>query len=409
MRRISGETTTIARWLGSGLLAASVLAAPAMAAPCGNGAGGFGPWLDAFRQEAAAQGISQGTTAALNGVAYDPGVISKDRGQGVFTQTFLEFSGRMVASYRLQRGPALIRQYASTFQRIEKDFGVPASAIVAFWGLETDFGANNGDMQTLRSLATLAYDCRRPDLFRAELLAALRIIQRGDLTTDQMRGPWAGELGQLQFLPSHYFNHGVDYDGDGRRDLIRSTPDALASAGKYLQSLGWRRGEPILQEVRVPADFDWKEADLAIEHPRSWWVRAGVSAASGSLPADGLGASLLLPMGRNGPAFLAYNNFRAFLEWNQSLVYATTAAYFATRLDGAPPVGRGNGPVATLNARQIAELQRLLAARGYNVGKIDGKLGLSTRAGVKQAQLKLGLPADSYPTPDLIERMKAGR
>jgi lytic murein transglycosylase len=315
----------------------------------------------------------------------------------------------MVAAYRLQKGAIVMRQHGETFRRIEAQFGVPAAPIVAFWGLETDFGANVGNLPTLQSLATLAYDCRRPDLFRGELKAALRIIARGDLTPSEMRGPWAGELGQLQFLPSHYLAYGVDFDGDGRRDLIRSTPDALASAARYLQSLGWKRGEPWLQEVEVPADLDWQEADLSIQHPRAWWVRAGVRAAAGSLPADGLNASLLLPMGRNGPAFLAYDNFRTFLEWNQSLVYATTAAYFASRLDGARPVGRGNGPVAALNARQIAELQRLLARAGYDIGKIDGKLGLTTRAGVKQVQLKYGLPADSYPTAELIERMKGGR
>jgi lytic murein transglycosylase len=392
-------------WLGS-----AALAPAALAAPCGNGAGGFDNWLAQFKQEAVAQGISPATIAsALAGIGYDPGIVAKDRAQGVFQQSFLEFSGRMVAGYRLQKGAALMRQFAPTFQRIESQFGVPAAPIVAFWGLETDFGANVGNGPTLRSLATLAYDCRRPELFQGELLAALRIIQRGDLTPAQMRGPWAGELGQLQFLPSHYFNYGVDFDGDGRRDLIRSAPDALASAGKYLQSLGWKRGEPWLQEVRVPTDLDWKEADLAIQHPRSWWVRAGVTAAGGaSLPADGLNASLLLPMGRNGPAFLAYANFRTFLEWNQSLVYATTAAYFAARLDGAGQVGRGNAAVPALSARQIAELQRLLARNGYDVGKIDGKLGLTTRAGVKQEQLKYGLPADSYPTAELLGRMKDG-
>jgi lytic murein transglycosylase len=386
------------------LVLALAAATPASAA-CGNAAG-FPAFLESFKRDAAQQGISAATiAAALDGLSFDPSTVSKDRGQGVFSQTFLQFSDRMVAAYRMQRGAALMKQYAATFQRIESQFGVPAYPIVAFWGLETDFGANTGKDNTLRSLATLAWDCRRPDMFRGELLDALRVIQRGDLTPAEMRGPWAGELGQMQFLPSHYFTHGVDFDGDGRRDLIKSVPDALASAGKYLQSFGWKRGEPWLQEVHVPPDLDWKEADLAIKHPRSQWVRWGVRAASGSLPADNLQAALLLPMGRGGPAFLAYPNFDTFLGWNQSFVYATTAAYFAARLAGAPAVQRGN-PTPGLNAREVAELQRGLARQGLKVGKIDGKLGLETRAAVKQAQLRLGLPADSWPTQELLGRLR---
>jgi lytic murein transglycosylase len=391
--------------LCAALVFATVVSAQASAADCGN-AVGFPAFLESFKRDAARQGISAATIAAtLDGLSFDPSTVSKDRGQGVFSQTFLQFSDRMVAAYRMQRGAALMKQYASVFQRIESQFGVPAYPIVAFWGLETDFGANTGKDSTLRSLATLAWDCRRPELFRGELLEALRILQRGDLTPAEMRGPWAGELGQMQFLPSHYVKHAVDFDGDGRRDLIKSAPDALASAGEYLQSLGWKRGEPWLQEVVVPPDLDWKEADLAVKHPRSQWVRWGVRAASGALPGDNLQASLLLPMGRGGPAFLAYPNFDTFLGWNQSFVYATTAAYFAARLSGAPAVQRGS-PTPGLNAREVAELQRSLARQGLKVGKIDGKLGLETRAAVKQAQLRLGLPADSWPTQELLARLR---
>jgi lytic murein transglycosylase len=295
-------------------LAASIFvlaaATQASAASCGNAAG-FPAFLESFKRDAAGQGISAATIAAtLDGLSFDPSTVSKDRGQGVFSQTFLQFSDRMVAVYRMKHGAALMKQYASVFQRIESQFGVPAYPIVAFWGLETDFGANTGKDSTLRSLATLAWDCRRPELFRGELLEALRIVQRGDLTPAEMRGPWAGELGQMQFLPSHYVKHAVDFDGDGRRDLIRSAPDALASAGKYLQSLGWKRGEPWLQEVVVPPDLDWKEADLAVKHPRSQWVRWGVRAASGALPGDNLQASLLLPMGRGGAGLSGLSELR---------------------------------------------------------------------------------------------------
>jgi hypothetical protein len=205
----------------------------------------------------------------------------------------------------------------------------------------------------------------------------------------------------------HYVDYGVDFDGDGRVDMLKSSADALASAANYMAHLGWRRGEPWLQEVDVPNDLPWEQADITIKLPRSQWVAWGVKAAHGDgLPADQMPASLLLPMGRNGPAFLAYQNFNIYLEWNSSLVYSTTAAYFATRLAGAPKVGRGNGPVDSLGGAEIKRLQTALSQRGYDVGKIDGIIGLQTRAAVKDVQMQLGLPADSYPTTELLSRIR---
>ncbi len=399
-------------WLAAFVLAVATLASPAAAQSlaCRRGQS-FEQWLAGFRQQAAAQGISQATLAAAAPyLTFDKSIISKDRGQGVFSQSFLEFATRMVQS-RMSSGPAQLRKHAALLARVEKDFGVPGAVIIAFWGLETDFGVNNGNLPVLRSLVTLAYDCRRTEMFTEELLYALRIVQRGDLSPAEMRGAWAGEIGQTQFSPSGYFKYAVDYDGDGKADLIHSAADVAASSANLLaKGGGWKRGEPWLQEVRVPAQLPWEEADLAIKHPRAQWARWGVSYADGRpLPADTMPASLVLPMGRGGPAFLAYPNFNAFLEWNQSLVYATTAAYFATRLAGAPQVQRGPSPAPTLSAQQILELQRLLARDGFEVGKLDGKLGLATRAAVKKAQLKYGVPADSYPTVDLIARMRGGR
>ena len=383
-----------------------VAAAPASAQQCG---GGFDRWLAAFKQEAAAKGISQSTLAAAAPLMqFDQQVVSRDRGQKVFSQTFLEFSKRMVEGHRIGQGAQRIKQHAGTLQRIEQQFGVPGPVLVAFWGLETDFGGFMGNIPTLRSVATLAYDCRRPELFRKQLHAALHIIQRGDLTPETMIGPFAGELGQLQFLPEHYLEYGIDFDGDGRRDLIRSSADALASAANYMAKLGWKRGQPWLQEVRVPANLPWEQADVEIDHPRSQWVKWGVQAANGQLPADGLPASLILPMGRNGPAFLAFPNFKIYTEWNQSLIYATTAAYMATRLAGAPRVNPGRGEVEGLNFAETRELQQLLARRGYDVGKLDGIIGSQTRAAVRDMQKKTGLPADSYPTPELLARLKGG-
>jgi lytic murein transglycosylase len=373
---------------------------------CRN-SGRFGDWLTGFRQEATAQGLSSHALAALDTVRLDKKVIARDRGQGVFAQDFLTFAGRMVAAYRLKTGAAMLKKYRSLFQQIEQTYGVPGPVITAFWGLETDFGANNGDFPTLTALATLAYDCRRPQLFRTQLMDALRLIDNGDLSAREMRGAWAGELGQVQFLPSDYYHNAVDFDGDGRRDLIRSVPDALASAASLLRRFGWRAGEPWLEEVRVPAELPWQEADVYIQHPRAQWARWGVTRADGAaLPADTMPAALLLPMGHNGPAFLAYRNFQVYLEWNASLVYTTTAAYFATRLAGAKRVGTGNGPVDSLGLDETRQLQRYLVQRGFDVGKIDGIIGARTRAAVKQLQLELGLAADSYPTRELLRRLR---
>jgi lytic murein transglycosylase len=251
---------------------------PALAAPaCGSGS--FDSWLADFKTEAAAKGISQQAIAAgLAGVTLDQSVVSRDRSQKVFSQSFEEFSGRMVPP-RMTRGSNMMKQYGSVLSRIEQTYGVPGEVLVAIWGLETDFGANTGKFPTLRSLATLAYDCRRAEQFRGELMDALRIVQRGDLAPNEMRGAWAGELGQTQFMPSSWMKYGVDFDGNGRRDLLHSVPDVLASTANYLASYGWQRGK------------DWEPG---------------------------------------GP------NFAVLQQWNKSEVYARTVAYFATQLARAP-------------------------------------------------------------------------
>lgn len=268
-------TAMIARPLGGALILAALWVlnpAAASAAPCG---GDFAAWLDGVMQEAAAQKISQPTIqSALSGVTFDPAIIARDHAQGVFKQSFEQFCGRMVPP-RLKRANKLLQKYGPVFSRIEQQFGVPGPVIVAIWGLETDFGANSGKFATIRSLATLAYDCRRPDKFRGELLAALQIVDRGDMAPADMRGAWAGEIGQTQFLPSSYLKYAVDFDGNGRRDLIRSVPDVLASTANYLKGYGWQRGQP------------WGEGTA---------------------------------------------NFQVLLQWNASQVYTRTVAYFAQRL-----------------------------------------------------------------------------
>ena len=372
---------------------------------------GFERFLADLKQQAVAGGVSQNAIAeATPYLVYDQGIVNRDRGQRVFGQVFTEFAGRMAASYRMQQGQARIKTYAAAFARAEKEYGVPPAVIAAFWGLESDFGANMGNLPTLRSLVSLAYDCRRSQMFANETIAALKIIDRGDLTATEMVGSWAGELGQTQFLPTHYFNYAVDYDGDGHRNLLRSPSDVIGSTANYIATgLKWRRGEPWLQEVRVPASasFPWDQADLTIQLPRSKWALLGVSYADGkALPSDNLPASLLLPMGRMGPAFLAYPNFAAYTEWNNSLIYSTTAGYLANRIAGAPPMQRPAVPVAQLPFNELRELQQLLVRGGFNVGKVDGIMGQQSRTAVKTMQIKYGLPADSWPTAELLARMR---
>ena len=398
------------RLLPALLLSTAVMllnAGSSQAASCGNTAQGFGGFIKSFHQEAVAQGLGGAALAALDGITYDAGIIKKDRAQNVFSQSFLQFSGRMVTDYRIKHGGELIQKHKSTFAAVEKQFGVPAPVIVAFWALETDFGANIGDLPTIQSLATLAWDCRRPEKFRPQLMAALELIQRGDLHPEEMRGAWAGEIGQTQFLPFDYNESAVDFDGDGRRDLRNSIPDVIASSANLLRKHGWQPGQPWMQEVRVPAELPWEEADIAIQHPRAQWAKWGVRAAGDKpLKADKFPASLLLPMGKDGPAFLVYENFTtAYLKWNESLVYSTTAAYLATRIAGAPKVGTGSAEIVPLTYNQVAALQKILVAKGYDVGKIDGKIGAGTRAAVKDQQIKLGLPADSYPTLELLHKL----
>jgi lytic murein transglycosylase len=393
------------------VLATLAVTGEAMAAPRCVNTGDFNRWLTQFKQEALAKGITQQTLAAASPDMYfEESVIKRDSGQGVFQLTFLQFANRLLGGKRIPNGLAKIQEHRALFGRIEKAYGVPGEVVTAVWGLESDYGALFGKFKILPALTTLAYDCRRGDKFREELLDALRIIQRGDKTVDQMTGNWAGEFGGMQFTPSNYIKYGVDFDGDSHRDLVNSIPDTLASAANYLHSIGWRRGEPWLQEVKVPDEMPWQEADLDTQHPRSQWIAWGVRAAHGALPNDKMPASLILPMGRKGPAFLAYQNFHVFTDWNSSLVYATTVAYFATRLGGAPAVDEaGAKDIKPITTEQMMELQRQLQKRGFDVGEIDGRLGAGTRKAVRTMQVQYGLPADSWPTVELIARLESDK
>lgn len=378
----------------------------AQAADCGNSAKGFDGFIKQFRKEAAAAGVGARGLSALDGVTYQPAIIKKDRSQSVFSMNFLDFQKRMVSDYRIKEGKAILQRNKKMFDAIQKQYGVPGEVLIAFWAFETDFGKNMGDFETIPSLATLAWDCRRPEKFREQLIGALKLYDNGDLELEDMRGAWAGEIGHTQFLPKEYFETAVDFDGDGHRNLKKSIPDAMASGAALLVKHGWQANQPWMDEVSVPAELPWEKADIAVQLPRSQWVKWGVKGAHGKLKADNFPASLLLPMGKDGPAFLVYENFTtAYLKWNESLVYSTTAAYLADRISGAGPLDPGRGQVDPLSYEQIKQLQQILVSRGYDVGEVDGKLGRATREAVKQEQIKMGWPADSYPTVQFLQKL----
>ena len=390
----------------AGLLATGGMAE---AATCGNSAKGFDGFIKAFKKEAAAAGVGERGLSALDGVTYQPAIIKKDRSQSVFSMNFMDFQKRMISPYRIKEGKAILAREKKLFDAIQKKYGVPGEVLIAFWAFETDFGKNMGDFETIPSLATLAWDCRRPEKFREQLIGALMLYDRGDLDLEDMRGAWAGEIGHTQFLPKEYFETAVDFDGDGHRNLKKSIPDAMASGAALLVKHGWQANQPWLESVTVPADLPWDQADIAIQHPRSQWVKWGVKGVNGKLKADNAPASLLLPMGKDGPAFIAYENFtKAYLLWNESLVYSTTAAYLADRIGGDGPFNDGRGTVNPLSYEQITELQKILVSKGYDVGEVDGKLGRATRDAVRQVQIKMGWPADAYPTVEFLDALKRG-
>lgn len=381
-------------------LAASLILAPPVLA-CG---GNFSTFVAGLRSEALSRGFDADLAQRFfSSARQDPKVLKADRAQGVFQRPFLDFSRRLISKNRIDAGRANGRKYDKVFDRIERDFGVPRGVLLAFWAFETDYGAFQGNFNTLNALVTLAHDCRRPELFRPQIFAALELFRQGAFNPTQTTGAWAGEIGMVQMLPQDILDNGVDGDGDGRVSLKRSAPDALMSGGKMLAHLGWRRGEPWIQEVIVPANMDWSLSGVGKARATSDWASMGVRARSGTL-ASRLPSSLILPQGRKGPAYLAYPNFDVYFEWNQSFVYVMTAAYFATRLEGAPVYQAGN-PEPGLNGARMQALQRKLQARGHDVGKIDGILGAGTRAAVQREQKRLGLPADAWPTPALLDRL----
>lgn len=362
--------------------------------------------LATFLEGVKAEAIAAGTPAeivdkALAGAAIDQKVLSRDRSQGVFRQTFLEFSSRTGSQARLNTGLQKIREYSEVFARADQEYGVPAGVITAFWAKETDFGAVQGDFNTRNALVTLAHDCRRPELFRPQLLALIKMVEHGDLDPATNTGAWAGEIGQVQMLPEDIIAFGVDGDGDNHVNVKQSSPDALLTAARFIQHLGFKRGEPWIQEVSIPENLPFEKSGLGGTMTAGEWFALGVQPRDGETAFSALPASLILPQGRKGPAFITYPNFNIYLEWNQSFIYTTSAAFFATQFGGAPAYQKGN-PEPGLDTDQMMALQTKLQGLGHDVGKIDGILGAGTRVAVQKEQQRVGLPADGWPTPALL-------
>lgn len=378
----------------------------------GDEAPDFSNWLAQFRQEALAQGISQATLdAALAGVQPLPEVIERDQRQPEFISTFWTYLDKRLSPARIERGQALLREHQALLDEVQARYGVPASVLVAFWGLETNYGAYLGDFPIPAALATLAFDPRRGGFFRRELLQSLRIIDAGHVAAADMKGSWAGAMGQVQFMPSTYLRYAVDGDGDGHKNLWTSLPDAFHSAAHFLRELGWQPGELWGREVRLPANFDWESAHPKVKKSVSAWAKLGVTLADGSpLPKSDMVGAIVLPQGHAGPAFLVYRNFEVIMGWNRSISYALAVGLLSDRLLGLPALlGGRDADNRPLSREQVMEIQRQLATRGLDVGEPDGLPGPQTRLAIRTWQKTAGLPVDGYASVGLLEQLQAAK
>jgi membrane-bound lytic murein transglycosylase B len=368
----------------------------------------FDSWLSDFRKEAAAQGISIATLdAALSGVEPVERVIELDRRQPEFLQTFADYLGRRVNPTQVVHGQALMAEHAALLDAVEQQYGIPKAVLVAFWGLETNYGATLGSLNIPASLATLAFDGRRSAFFRSQLLDALRIIDAGHVAAIDMNGSWAGAMGHMQFMPSTFRAYAVDADGDARIDLWQSLPDAMHSAANYLSRAGWRAGEPVALEVRLPEGFDWRRARVGHRLPVAEWTALGVRMQSGGALPDVNGrAAIVLPQGWRGPAFMVFDNFDVVMQWNRSVNYALAVAQMAHELAGGAALAAQAGEAGALSTAQVIALQQALNELGFDTGTPDGLLGPRTQSAIRRYQVVHDLPADGYPAPSLLAHVE---
>lgn len=376
--------------------------------------GVFAAWIAAFKERARAAGIGEKTLAtAFRKVRYNAQVIAYDNYQPEFVKPVGVYVEARTKPATVAKGRTLAATHKALFDKVEKAFGVPRHYILAIWRLETGYGAQFGGFNVVEALATLAFRGRRKGFWEDELLAALKIIDKGDVTAAELRGSWAGAMGHTQFIPSTFLRRAIDFDGDGRRDLWKSLPDAFGSTANYLKSAGWTPGTPFGVEVKLPPGFDYASAHTGTKQPVEAWRKAGVTLVDGQpLPALPGETSIVVPTGHKGPVFLVTANYRALLRYNNAAAYALTVGILAERIAGRGGVVRPwpNGD-RLLNREEKEELQRLLAGLGFDPGPVDGKVGPSTRTAIRAFQQKAGKPADGYANYALLQfiRSKAAK
>ncbi len=368
----------------------------------------FARWIDAFKTTARAAGIGEATLgSAFDTVRFLPRVIELDRSQPEFTRNVWDYLDSAVSSSRISRGQEKLQQLRPQLDAVAARYGVPAEVLVAIWGVESNYGTHVGDVSAIDALATLAFEGRREEWARGQLLAALKILQNGDIAREQMVGSRAGAMGQTQFLPSVFLAYAVDADGDGKRDIWGSVPDVMASTANFLVQSGWQAGQQWGTEVRLPTGFDYTHADAAVRRSTDAWAAEGVQTMDGTpLPAL-TDSAILLPAGARGPAFVVGPNFRTILRYNNATSYALAVDLLAQRLANGPAM-RAPWPrdLQALTRSQVLALQSALNALGFSTGAPDGIAGPATQRGVRQYQSSVGMPADGYPTLDLLQRLQ---
>ena len=368
----------------------------------------FAEWREQLRAEAFSLGISEETLLAIDDLeAPLERVLELDDAQPEFMQTFTRYLSLRITPLQINRGQALLRQYAVLLEEVRQSYGVQPHYLVSFWAIESNYGRATGGFSVLQALATLAFDPRRADFFRTELLTALKIIDDGHIAVDNMSGSWAGAMGQLQFLPSVFARYGIDGDNDGKIDIWNSLPDIFHSAANFLSQSGWRGDERWGREVLLPSNFDFSLTGTRTRKPLQEWNDLGIIQMNGSpIPVANMQASVILPAGAGGPAFLTYANFRATMVYNPSTFYALTVGHLADRYTGGAAIQRMPENEQAMSVADVQALQELLNAAGFDSGEPDGRVGSRTRAAVRAYQQNKELPMDGYASLKLLEALR---
>lgn len=372
----------------------------------------FNEWLAEFKAYAITKGINAHVfDQSFHGVTPDPDVVKADRSQPEFTRPVWEYLDTAVSKTRINNGNKKIQENKKLLNDIEKKYNIDQEVFIAIWGMESGYGSFTGNKNVIRSLATLAYEGRRRNFAREQLIAALKILQNQDVNVKDMKGSWAGAMGQTQFIPTTYLALAVDFDGDGHRNIWTSIPDALASTANYLQTSGWQYKETWGHEVKLPTSFDYSQTDIATKKPVSEWIKRGVTLINGQpIPSDeqNLQAAIILPAGANGPAFIVYRNFFAIMKYNNSTSYSLAVSLLADNFKGKQGKIIHSWPTSDkpLSRAERKELQSRLNQKGYNAGHADGIIGANTRQAIRSFQKSIGIAADGYPNQSLLKQLR---